>query len=393
VSRATYPRIRLVVLNFDGGEDVLRCIRHLLATEWPPDRLEVVAVDNASSDGSPEAIAAEFPTVRLIRSPVNGGFPANNLALRDLQGIDYVGLVNNDAFVEPGFLEPLVATLEHDEELGAACPKIVLADHYRPVAIDTHPGHRLDGYPAAVLGPGWSRPDDLVDPRPVATATTALLYLPVGDADPEVEHAVTLLNNVGNELVDGWFGADRGLHHPDDGSFDEPVDVFAWCGAAVLFPARYLADIGLFDDRLFLYYEDLELAWRGRSRGWRYRTAPASVVRHHLGASSTIGSPLFRYQVERNRLVVLAMHAPAGVAATAAARHLAATASYARRDLVARRPPTTALVRLRLSAFAGFIRLLPHAIAHRRRTNRRATVPVTERAGAKTRRDEPGGLR
>jgi hypothetical protein len=393
----TAPRVRLVVLNYDGGDDVLRCVGCLTGLDWPVERLEIVVVDNASTDGSPEAIADAFPGVRLLRSPVNAGFPANNLALGDLDGVDFVGLVNNDAFVEPGFLAPLVGALVDDPGLGAACPKIVLADRYLPVEVDVEPGRRLVGPAGSVVATGWSRPDDLTDPRPVATATTTLLYAPVagdglpvptevvvdtdaGTAEARVAGpAVTLLNNVGNELVDGWFGADRGLHHPDDGSFDDPAEVFAWCGAAVLFPVAYVADVGGFDERLFLYYEDLELAWRGRSRGWRYRTVPASVVRHRLGASSTVGSALFRYHVERNRLVVLAMHAPAGVALAAAARHLAATASYARRDLLGRRPPAPALVRSRLGAFAGFLRLLPHALAQRWRTNRRATVPIGDR--------------
>src|SRR5687767_7635097 len=98
------PVVRLVVLNFNGGAHLERCVEHLEALDWPADRLEIVVVDNASTDGSPEQLEARHPRARLIRSPVNTGFPANNLALRDLDGVDYVGLVNNDAFVTPGYL-------------------------------------------------------------------------------------------------------------------------------------------------------------------------------------------------------------------------------------------------------------------------------------------------
>ena len=56
--------------------------------------------------------------------------------------------------------------------------------------------------------------------------------------------------------------------------YAEPADVFAWCGGAVLLRSDYLADVGLLDERFFLYYEDTDLSWRGRARGWRYRFVP-----------------------------------------------------------------------------------------------------------------------
>ena len=119
------------------------------------------------------------------------------------------------------------------------------------------------------------------------------------------------------------------------GQYDEPAEVFAWCGGSVLFRPAYLADVGLFDERFFLYYEDTDLSWRGRLRGWRYRTAPASVARHVHAATSSEGSPVFAYHVERNRLLMLVKNAPARLAAQQVWRYLLVTASYARRDIVA----------------------------------------------------------
>lgn len=390
------PLVRLIVLNYDGGDDVLRCVDSLFRLDWPADRLEVVLIDNASTDGSADAVAEAYPAVRVIRTNSNKGFPANNLGFADIDDVDFVGLINNDAFVQPGFLGPLVATLEADLELGAACPKILLAERFVLVDVCVEPGARLVS-PPAVPGAGWEVPDDIVDPRLRATATRARLFVAAGDCVEPVAvetdrgaakvtvrpPAVDLINNVGNELVEGWFGADRGLHEPDEGQYDEPVDVPAWCGAAVLFPARYLQDVGGFDERLFLYYEDLDLAWRGRARGWRYRTAPSAVVRHRLAASSGVGSALFRFHVERNRLVVLAKNAPAPIAAGAAGRFLLATASYCQRDvlspLLRGRRPAGALVTLRIRAFVGYLRLLPYALAQRRRINRSARVRVAAR--------------
>lgn len=385
------PTVRIVVLNHDGGDDVLRCLEALTKTEWPSEHLDLLLVDNASSDGSADAVAASFPTVRVVRNTTNLGFPANNLGFVDLDGVDFVGLVNNDAFVTPGWLAPLVATLSEDDRIGAACPKIVLSPDRRRHRSRVERGARLVGPPGTVPGAGWHVPDSIADPAPVAVAASVETFVPAGGGPPSIEPPalsdqpdaapVTLINNVGTELRDGWFAADRGLHEPDDGRFDEPSDVFAWCGAAVVYPRAYLEDVGGFDERLFLYYEDLELAWRGRSRGWQYRTVPASVVRHRLGASSIVGSTLFRYHVERNRLVVLLRHAPVRVAVVAVVRHVWATGSYAARDvlrpLLRRRRPVPALTWLRLRAFGGFLTLAPHALRQRRADGRRATVRRT----------------
>lgn len=166
------PRVRLIVLNYNGAALIERCVQHLEALAWPEDRLDLVVVDNCSSDGSDVTVERDHPRVRVVRSPKNAGFPANNLALRDLDDVDYVGLVNNDAYVEPDMLRPLVAALEADATLGAVCPRIVLEPRFSSLRL-TAPtwvppgdgralsvrveGLRVDGldrFDAAVFGAG-----------------------------------------------------------------------------------------------------------------------------------------------------------------------------------------------------------------------------------------------
>jgi hypothetical protein len=179
-----------------------------------------------------------------------------------------------------------------------------------------------------------------------------------------------VVNNAGSILTPDGYGADRGYLEPDDGRYDDPAEVFAWCGAAVVMPARYLADVGLLDERLFLYYEDLELSWRGRERGWRYAYVPSSVVRHVHSATTGEHSTLARYQNERNHLLVLARHAPWTTAVRAAGQSLLVTASYARRDVVSPLlrgdDAQPAIVRDRVRAFGGFLGLLPSMVRSRR---------------------------
>jgi hypothetical protein len=207
----------------------------------------------------------------------------------------------------------------------------------------------------------------------------------------QVEHSVTrtaewydvplggqafdVINNVGSVLLPGGYGADRGFLERDAGQFQEPEEVFAWCGAAVVVSREYLESVGSFDDRLFLYYEDFDLAWRARSRGWRHVYVPDSVVRHVHAASVVEGSRLHDHHVERNRLLVLLRNAPAAVAREAAWRHLLTTASYIRRDVLTPlahgHPSSLETVRRRISAFADYLRLVPFTLRDRRQLQRR----------------------
>ena len=124
------PRVRAVVLNFNGGRHVIDCVEALRRTDWPAADLEVVVVDNASSDGSDGELRRRFPDLEIRPTGANLGFPANNVAMGDLDGFDHVALVNNDAFVDPGWLRPLVDALDADPGLGAACPRILFAPRF-----------------------------------------------------------------------------------------------------------------------------------------------------------------------------------------------------------------------------------------------------------------------
>jgi GT2 family glycosyltransferase len=418
------PFVRVVVVTRDGRDLVLACLARVDALEWPRERLEVVVVDNASSDGSVEAIDERFPDVQLLPASLNLGYAAaNNLALRDLGGVDYAALLNNDALAEPGWLSPLVAALEVDAGLGAAASKILFAPRFVEVALETLKGcvwvHAIrvggDERTADTQFPeGWM-PTARRDPGRLSTGSSVLrvpadgsaamlvsareqaeLAIASGDERrtafieptptwvelPLAGPVVDVVNSAGSILLPGGYGADRGYLEVDRGQYDRPEEVFAWTGAAVVLRRAYLEDVGLFDPRLFLYYEDFDLSWRGRKRGWRYRYVPESVVRHVHAASSVEGSGLFHHYVERNRLLVHAKNAPAGEAAAVVGEFLRTTVRYARRDVVRplfrrQRPDPTWPAR-RIGSFAGFLRHLAPTLLERRRlrasNNRGGTV-------------------
>jgi GT2 family glycosyltransferase len=412
-------RVRAVVLNYNGGDLTLECLRRLRATQWPAGRFQVVLVDNASSDGVVDKTRDQWPDVEIITSDRNLGFAGGcNLALRDLDDVDAVALVNSDVLVEPGWLAPLARALGHNPKIGAACPKILFESRFREVEMRSgtrRPGRgderrlgvRVSGARAVgsdvwrdtQLVEGFWGPEHGPEPEPGYqwTKGRAVLRVPVADATPaeacelrlaadgathvsarsgrsEVElevgrepewHSVPLggrpfdvINNVGTVLAGDGYGADRGYLERDHGQYGTPESVFAWSGGAVLLTASYLADVGLFDEQLFLYYEDVDLSWRGRERGWRYRYVPDSVVRHVHSASTVEGSSLFDYYNERNRLLTLTRHSDRRTVAKALARYLLITGSYARRDVVSpllrgRVPRPEAPLR-RLRALGGY---------------------------------------
>ena len=304
IAPASIHRVRAVVLCWNNAAFIDRCLQHVLATQWHGE-LEVVVVDNGSTDGSVDRWERRYPRVALIETGANLGYAGGvNRGLDDLEDIDAVALVNSDAFVEPTWLEPLAAALDADPGLGAASPKILFAD------------------------------DD--PPR---------------------------INNVGNEVGPTWELHDRGYGELDQGQYDLEEDVWGWCGAAVLLRRRYLDDVGRFDERLFLYAEDADLSWRGARRGWRYRYVPSSVVRHkHRASSGQDRTPRLDVLNRRNRLVVVTRHGGVRGGATAWARALGGIVVAVGTDLIAPllrgRRPDAAPLRRRVRAAVDAARML-----------------------------------
>jgi len=184
-----------------------------------------------------------------------------------------------------------------------------------------------------------------------------------------------VINNVGSNLYERGFGGDRGFLERDRGQFEQVVEVFAWCGGAVLLKKAYLDAVGVFDERLFLYYEDTDLSWRGRLQGWRYLYAPGSLVRHRHAQSSGVGSDTFRFYTERNRLLVLAKNAPMWLAARSGLGEIRRTAIINVRHLILRpltlRMPARPEAAMRRRVLKSYISLVPAMLRDRWLMDRR----------------------
>jgi len=436
---ATEAKIRVVVLNFDGGQMTLDCLESLRATDWPTESLEVVLVDNGSLDDVVERVSAQFPAVRILEPLANLGFAGGcNLGIDApiVGGFvpEFVALINNDATVAPGWLRALHAAVTSASDVGAASAKMLFADRMIGFEFTVEPpvsenertfaitGMRVNGRPddarfsfdEGVFGPiGF---DARIDEEMMrwASARGSVRLVAGGDPIESIElrlHAEVpltvvfrsdegearvaigpaaawvslnpprtvfdVINNVGSNLYAGGFGGDRGFLERDRGQFDQPAEVFAWCGGAVLLKREYLDSVGIFDERLFLYYEDTDLSWRGRLAGWRYVYEPSAIVRHRHAQSSGVGSPVFRFHTERNRLLVLAKCAPARLAWRAGLGELMRVVVRNVRDLVVRplteKLPVRGEARHRRRVFFSYLSLLPGVLRDRWLLDRRVT--------------------
>jgi GT2 family glycosyltransferase len=303
--------VRVVVLNWNAAELTARCVRSLLATEHPPDRLEVVVADNGSVDGSLAELRAAFPVVRFVENGANLGFAEGcNRALRDLDGVDAVALINNDAEVEPGWLAPLLEVLASSADVGAACPKIVLEEPLVDVEL---PAGSTAADVRLVLADGVDVTDRAVrfrgQPRRLAVPAGSVVEVRTDEGAVRVPAAgepTVRLNSMGVALTEYSEGLELGRGEPDPGPSDaEPRDVFAFSGGAVLLRAGALAEVGLFDPAYFAYYEDTDLAWRLRRAGWRTVCVPASVVHHRMHGSGGPRSAFFHLANARNWLLTV----------------------------------------------------------------------------------------
>jgi GT2 family glycosyltransferase len=227
--------LSIVILNYNTHEHLRACLDSL----GRPSEAEVVVVDNASTDGSADMVAGEFPWVTLIRAPRNGGYAyGNNLALRRCAS-ELVLLLNPDTRLPPRALDVLVQKLRDHPEAGIVGPKLLRPDGSMHLACRrSFPTPPIAFYRLS----GLSR----LFPRSRRFGQYNLTY-----ADP-----------------------------------DQAMEVDAVCGACLLIRRAVIDRIGLLDERFFMYGEDLDWCLRARQAGWAVRYEPDVVVRHQHGAAS-----------------------------------------------------------------------------------------------------------
>ncbi len=242
--------VSAIIVNWNGRAHLELCIASLQRQTLTG--VEVIVVDNASTDGSVAFLRQRFgDAVRIIEHESNLGYAGGlNAGIRAARG-RYVLALNNDTEVDPACLAALVAAADRNPNAGLFAPKIL------------------------------------------------------SFADRQV------LDNVGHLLYPDGLSRGRGRLEIDRGQYDGQEEILLASGCAVLLRRAMLADIGLFDEALFAYCDDTDLGLRAQLAGWRCRAVPSAVVYHKYSAATAAYSPLKAFLVERNRVWVAVKCLPA----------------------------------------------------------------------------------
>lgn len=240
--------ISIVILNYNGKGFLEPCLNSVLNSDY--DNFEVVLVDNASTDGSVELIESIFGAnrkIRIIRNKENTFFTGgNNIGIREAKG-EYIIVLNNDTEVDPKWLRE-IALVMGDEEIGAAQPKIRIFNQ-NPAKID-YAGATIDKY---------------------------------------------------------GFAKGFGSGEIDNGQFDDVGDIFYAGGTAMILKRKVLDEVGIFDERFGMHWEDADLSWRIRLKGYRIVLIPKALVYHKgsLSMSKFTANAKVAWYVRKNRIAGL----------------------------------------------------------------------------------------
>lgn len=341
--------LSVIVLTYNGKKYLDALFASFSAVEAGDFSWEIVLVDNASTDGTPEYVRERllprFSNLRLIRSEQNTGFAGgNNLGAREAHG-EYILFLNNDTAITPGFLQNMLSCIR-ESGAGIAAGKLVFFHDFIPVDLipDDDEGFVLSSriginaetwlvdakfiqgvahrgellyireqgrlYIPLTQGPGaYTFTWDLREGSGAVVcggyripAGSGKVILTAGESE---RHKVTLIQNAGSAVNEEYNGHDIGFCEEDHGQYDSPRELEAACGAAMIMKREVFLTAGGFDDRFFMYYEDVDLSYRVRALGYSIRFCPAAVVRHVHTGSSQEWSPFFMYYVYRNRLLFI----------------------------------------------------------------------------------------
>ena len=247
--------LAVIVLSWNGLRLTRETLDSLALCRVPDGwRAHVLVVDNASTDGSPAAVAAEYPWAELLALPENRRFAGGNnmgLARALEQGADAVMLLNNDVQADPGLYEKLLAALDESPGAGAAAPLIYHA------------------------------------------APTNLIWYAGGRCRPALAHT-----------------SHRGIRERDRGQYRSVEDTGYLTGCCLLATAEAWKKVGPLDERYFIYAEDADWSLRARAAGFRLLFVPTARLWHQVSASSGgAASPWKIYQRLRANARLFAQHA------------------------------------------------------------------------------------
>lgn len=249
-------RVSVIVPNLNGWHFLKPCLDSVFGQGFPSQDMELIVVDNGSTDDSVENIAAEFPRVSVIRNSTNLGFAhAVNQGIEAASG-EWLLLLNNDAVLTPGALQVLMDGLrEGDSRLGGVQPLLLRA------------------------------------------------------SDPQT------LDSIGIALWPRFRAGDDSMGKPRAAAPQQPTEIWGTCFACALIKRAVFEECGRLDDDYFAEWEDVDFCLRARWHGWSFRLLPQAVALHHRSPTSQREPSAKRIRLRRNRLWTYAKSLPVSAAA------------------------------------------------------------------------------
>jgi GT2 family glycosyltransferase len=247
----TAARVAVVILNTNKRDDTLACLASLATSTWPADALDLLVLDNHSTDGSVEAIRAAYPSVIIVELHDNRGYAGNNnvgIERAMQRGADWVFVLNEDTIVDAGCIERLVGYAEQHPRVGVLGPLVLHFDE--PTCIQS--------------AGGWF------------------------DAH--------------------WQAGHHGQNEADRGQFAEPRPVDWISGCGILVKRAVIEQIGGIDERFFYYWEETEWCLRARRAGWDIALVPGARLWHKGVTRQYQPTPNVSYYHTRNRLLLMRTH-------------------------------------------------------------------------------------
>lgn len=227
-TQPTKGAVTVTIVTFNSGRFIRRCLESVLEQEYPPK--QVVVVDNASTDGTPDILEWFEGRVTVVYNETNVGFAAAQNQAIERSDSEWVLALNPDVLLMPGFISTLVAAGDLDPQVGTVCGKLLK----------------------------MSANFEL--PSPPAFDSTGIYFTPT------MRHF------------------DRGSGEVDSGKYDQLEYVFGATGAAALYRRAMIDDISVdgefYDSDFFAYREDADVAWRAQLLGWRCLYVPMACGYH-----------------------------------------------------------------------------------------------------------------
>lgn len=249
-STPNLPRVSVIIPHWNGIDVLSECLESLQSVTYP--NLEIVVVDNASSDGSPDWVKQHHPEVVLIENQINGGYAGGcNLGAQKAAG-EYLIFLNNDTVQQPGWIEPLIERFERDESIAAIQPKIL--NYYERDRFDYAGG---SGGALDILAFPFAR---------------GRVFL----------HQET-----------------------DTDQYNDARSVFWASGTACAVRKSTYKEAMGFDETFFAHMEEIDLCWRLHLMGYKIWVEPASVIYHKNAVSLPMQTYRKYYLNHRNSLVML----------------------------------------------------------------------------------------